>query len=195
MKLELKIVDLLARNTERRFIINEIAKSLKEYYSFVHRTVNKLTRDGVIAREKAGRAYLCSLDLSSEKAMTLIELSEIEKKNDFYGSNKELKLILEDLVRSAEAMAGATSVILFGSYAKGAAAKESDIDILLIGKAKEGIDKITREMYAKYGKEINVVVMTSDDFKKQKGKALIKEIIKCHYVLFGVEKFVNLVFK
>lgn len=43
MKLELKIIDLLARNMERKFTINEIAKSLEEYYSFVHRTVNKLS--------------------------------------------------------------------------------------------------------------------------------------------------------
>ena len=87
------------------------------------------------------------------------------------------------------------SIVLFGSYAKGTATKESDIDILLISKTKAGIDKITKEIYAKYGKEINPVIMTSEDFKRQKDKALIKEIIKDHYVLYGVEKFVNLVLK
>ena len=195
MKLELKIVDLLARNTERKFTINEIAKFLEEYYSFVHRIVNKLIKDSVVTKEKAGKSYLCSINLYNEKTIILVNLSKIEKKNDLYNSNKELKIILEDFVKSAESLITPISIVLFGSYAKGTATKESDIDILLISKTKVGIDKITKEIYAKYGKEINPVIMTSEDFKRQKDKAIIKEIIKYHYVLYGVEKFVNLVFK
>jgi predicted nucleotidyltransferase len=195
MKLELKIVDLLARNTGRKFTINEIAKSLNEYYSFVHRTVNKLIKDDVIVKEKAGKSYLCSLNFGAEKTIALIQLSEIEKKNDFYGSNKELKIILEDFVKSAESTIALISIVLFGSYAKGTATKESDIDILLISRTKAGIDKTTKEVYAKYGKELNVVVMAPEDFKRQKDKALIKEVIMDHYVLYGVGNFVNLVFK
>ena len=195
MKLELKIVDLLARNTERKLTINEIAKSLEEYYSFVHRTVNKLIKDNVITKEKAGKSYLCSINLEAEKTIALVNLSEIEKKNDLYNSNKELKIILEDFVKMTESIVNPISIVLFGSYAKGTATKESDIDILLISRIKVGIDKITKEIYAKYGKEINPVMMTSEDFKRQKDKVIIKEIIKDHYVLYGVEKFVNLVFK
>ena len=195
MKLELKIVDLLARNTERKFSINEIAKSLKEYYSFVHRTINRLIKDSVITKEKAGKSYLCSINLGSEKTAALIQLSEIEKKNEFYSSNKELRVILEDFVKSAESAVNPISIVLFGSHAKGTATKESDVDILLISKTRSGIDKVTKEVYAKYGREINVVLTTSGDFKKQKDKTLIKEIIKYHYVLYGTEKFVNLVFR
>ena len=195
MKIELKIVDLLARSTEQKLTINEIAKSLREYYSFVHRTVNKLSKDNVIIKEKAGKSYLCSVNLSSEKTITLIQLSEIEKRNELYNSNKELKLILEDFIKSSESVVTPISIILFGSYAKNMATKKSDIDILLITKLKKEIDKITKEIYAKYGKEISALVMTPNDFKKQKEKALIREIIKDHYVLYGVEKFVNLMFK
>ena len=194
MKLELKIVDLLARNIERKFTINEIAKSLEEYYSFVHRTTNKLIKDEVVTKEKAGKSHLCSINLGAEKTVALIQLSEIERKNDFYNSNKELKIILEDFVKPIESTINTISIVLFGSYAKGTATKESDIDILLISETKTGIDKITKEIHAKYGKEINAVVMTSEDFKKQKGKEIIKEIIKNHYVLYGAENFVRLVF-
>ena len=195
MKLELKIVGLLAKNAERKFTINEIAKALKEYYSFVHRTVNKLAKDDVITKEMAGKSHLCSLNLRNEKTIALVNLSEIEKKNEFYSSEKWLKVVLEDFVRSAESTANPISIVLFGSYAKGMATKGSDIDILLISKTKSGIEKVTKEVYAKYGKEINAILMTSEDFKKQKDKALIREIAKDHYVLYGVEKFVNLVFK
>lgn len=195
MKLELKIVDLLARNMERKFTINGVAKSLNEYYSFVYRIVNQLIKDNVITKEKAGKSYLCSINLGVEKTVALIQLSEIEKKDELYSSNKELKVILEDFIKSAELTAKPVSIVLFGSYAKGIATKESDIDILLISKTKKGIDKIAKEIYAKYGKEINPVIMTPEDFKRQKDKTLIKEIIKDHYVLYGVENFVNVVFK
>ncbi|MFZ2970186.1 MAG: hypothetical protein WA063_03505, partial [Minisyncoccia bacterium] len=88
MKLELKIVDLLARNAEKRFVINEIAEALGEYYSFVHRTVGRLSKEGVIKKEKAGKSFLCSLNLENEKTLALIKLGEIEKKEEFYNANK-----------------------------------------------------------------------------------------------------------
>jgi predicted nucleotidyltransferase len=200
MKLELKVVDLLARNKGRKFTINEIARILKSHYSFLHRTINKLTDEDVIIKEAAGSAYLCSINLSNEKTFALIQLSEIEKKNEFYNSNKEIKVMLEDFVCSAKLL-NPISIVLFGSYAKGTATKESDIDILLISKTKIDkkidniVNKIIKEMYAKYGKEINVILMSIKDFKKQKDKDVIKEIIKDHCILYGVEKFVNLVFK
>jgi len=196
MKLELKIVDLLAKDVEKRFTINEIAKTLEEFYSFVHRTVNKLSKDGVVIKTKVGKSYLCSLNLENEKTATLIQLSEIEKRESLYTANKELKLILEDFIKTLESHhKKIITIILFGSYAKGTAAKESDIDILLINNGKIEIEKLTKGIYAKYGKEIIPIVMTQNDFKKQKDKAVITEMVKNHYVLYGVENFVNLVFK
>ena len=70
-----------------------------------------------------------------------------------------------------------------------------DIDILMISKGKAGIDKIAREIYAKYGREINTIIITPDDFRKQRNKDLIKEIINNHYIIYGVERFVDLVFR
>jgi len=195
MKLELKIVDLLAKDLEKKFTINEIAKNLGEFYSFVHRTVNKLTKDGVLIKNIVGKSHLCSLNLKNEKTLALIQLSEIEKRDEFYNANKELKLILEDFVKSAESQFNISTIVLFGSYAKGVATKESDIDVLLISKGKTEIEKITKEIYAKYGKEIAPIIMAQNDFKKQRGKAVIKEIASNHCILWGVENFVNLVFR
>jgi predicted nucleotidyltransferase len=196
MKLELKIIDLLAKNVERKFTINEIAKNLGEFYSFVHRIVNRLAKDGVIIKNRVGKSYICSLNLENEKTLALLQLAEIEKVKQFYAVNKGLKLILEDFVELIKSeLKNRAAVVLFGSYAKGTATKESDIDILLISKGKIDVEKITREIYAKYGKEITPIVMTPNDFKKQMEKALIKEIIKDHYILYGVENFINLVFR
>ena len=195
MKIELKIVDFLARNADKKFTINETAKVTKEYYSFVHKTIGKLTKDGVITKTKAGKAFLCSLNLGNEKTLVLLQLSEIEKKTDFFQKNKELRLILEDFVNSLGPKTNILFVVLFGSYSKENASKESDIDILIVGKNRLNVDKVTKELYAKYGKEINPIVMTRNDFKKQKDKTLVKEIINNHFILYGVENFIGLIFK
>ena len=194
MKLELKIVGLLAKDLEKKFTINEIAKNLGEFYSFVHRTVNKLTKDGVLVKNIVGKSHLCSLNLKNEKTSALMQLSEIEKRDEFYSANKELKLILEDFVKSAESQLDISTIVLFGSYAKGVATKESDIDVLLISRGKAEIEKITKEIYAKYGKEIAPIIMAQNDFKRQRDNAVIKEIASNHCILWGVENFVNLVF-
>ncbi len=195
MRLELKIVDLLARNLEKKFTINEVARVLKEHYSLVHRIVNRLLEKGIIAKEKIGKSYICSLNLDNENTPILIQLSEADKRDNFLNSDKELKLILEDFAKSVESQVNMVSMVLFGSYAKHNATKESDIDILLISREKAGIDKVTRGMYAKYGKEINTIVMSPNDFRKQKHKDLIKEIINNHYIIYGIEKFVDMVYR
>ena len=157
--------------------------------------IDRLTKDKVIIRNKAGKAYLCTLNFENEKTLTLLSLAEIENKDEFYTKNKELKIVLEDFLKSIKVKNNTISVVLFGSYSKGTATNESDIDILVIGKEKASIDKTTREINAKYGKEINVIVMSPKDFKSQQDKALIKEIISNHYILYGADKFVGLVFK
>ena len=192
MKLELKIVDLLLRNKEKDFTIHEISNALKQYYSLVHRTVEKLSKDNIIVRKKTGKAYVCSLNLENEKTHVLLTLSEIERKEEFYSKNRELKLILEDLVNSLKETFRAKlySIVLFGSYAKGTASKDSDIDILILAKNKAPIFRKIKDLYAKYGREINVIILTPKELEQQKQKEFVKEIIKNHYILYGSEKFI-----
>ena len=192
MRLELKIIDLMSRNMEKGFTINEIAKTLDEAYSFVNRTIAKLAEDKVIVIEKVGKALVCSLNLDSDKTIALLHLDEVNKKESFYRENREIKLVLEDFLEKIR-----KDIILaavFGSYAKGTAAEESDIDVLIVAKKKPETSKILREIHAKYGKEIAPVLMTLKELKKQKDKPIIKEIIKYHYVLYGFEEFIDVMY-
>ena len=193
MKLELKIVDLLLRNKEKDFTIHEISKTLKQHYSLVHRFIEKLAKDNILVKKKIGKAYICSLNLENEKTHIILTLSEIERKEEFYSKNKEIRLILEDLVNSLKEVfrAKLDSVVLFGSYANGTASKDSDIDILILAKNKSSINKKIKELYAKYGREISVIMLTPRELEQQKQKEFVKEIIKNHYVLYGSEKFIR----
>ena len=101
-------------------------------------------------------------------------------------------MILEDLVNSLKEIfrAKLDSVVLFGSYAKGTASKDSDIDILILAKNKAPIFREIKDLYAKYGREINVIILTPKELEQQKQKEFVKEIIKNHYILYGSEKFI-----
>lgn len=195
IKLELRIVDFLAKNLEKSFTINEIAKALGQYYSFVNRVIGRLANEGVIKIRKAGKAHLCSLDLNSEKTFALLSLAEIEKKEHLLKANKKLKLVLEDFTNDLKEKNSVITIVLFGSYAKNLATEKSDIDLFLIVKNKFPLEPITKEIYAKYGVEINIVALTEKEFKAQKDKEIIREIVKNHCVLYGTEDFVKRVFK
>lgn len=188
MKLELKIIDLLNKNKEKNLTMNEIAKSLNQHYSLVYRVIERLSNDKVLVKKKIGNSHVCHLNLDNEKTEAFLTLAEIEKKEEFYFKNKEIKLILEDFI-SLIKKDNLYSVILFGSYAKGNPLKNSDIDILILVKNKTPIGNVLRELYAKYGKEINVVMITLKELKEQKDKELFKEIIHNHYILYGFEIF------
>ena len=142
MKIELKIVNFLAVEG-KDFTISEIARKLDEYYSFVHRIIGRLVKEGVVKKRKAGRAYLCSFNFS-EKALIMLKLAELEKKDELYTKNKQLKLILEDFLKPLESKL--ITAVLFGSYSKCVETKESDIDILLITRNRAGIDKAVKEI-------------------------------------------------
>ncbi|MEK6952986.1 MAG: nucleotidyltransferase domain-containing protein [Nanoarchaeota archaeon] len=197
MRLELKIVDLLSKNKEKEFSINEIAQALKESYSFVNRITSKLIVDKVIIKKKIGKSYICSLNFKNEKTLILINLNEIQKREEFFNEEKELKMILEDIIEKLRTFLkeNLLSVVVFGSHTKKEATKLSDIDLFLIVKRRVDISRTIRESYAKYGKEISPMILTLKEAENQKNKEIIKEIIKNHYILYGTENFINFIYK
>lgn len=193
MNLELEIVDSLFRNKEAP-TIHQLSESLERHYSLVHRVVGRLAEQGVLSREGVGRSFLCSLNLSNERTFALLELAEIEKKDRFLSKDKEFRLIAEDLLDSLKPqLKNVLAVVLYGSRAKGYAVQGSNIDLLLVRGGRLEIDKTTRALYAKFGKVLAPVAMTTTDFRRQRDTALVQEIVKAHYVLYGAEAFIRLV--
>ena len=104
-----------------------------------------------------------------------MHLNEVVRTEEFYSRNREIKIIMEDFIAELKARfkQGLVSIAIFGSYAKGTATKESDIDILVICEKKE-VSDIIRKIHAKYGREAMPVIITQSEFKGQKEKPIIK---------------------
>jgi predicted nucleotidyltransferase len=204
MRLQLKIVELL--ENEKELTINQIAKKLKESYSFVNRIVNAMIKENILLKESVGHSFLCRLNLANDTAKALFILNETNKKKEFFEKNKDIKLISEEIIKK---IPEANMVSIFGSYAKNTQTKESDIDVLIFTDKKIDSTELVRSINSVYNKEISPIIITKDDFKKNKTnenanhfqgirkpsafETLIREVIKSHIIINGFEEFIKMI--
>ena len=187
MRLQLKIIELFGK--EKELTINQIAKKLKESYSFVNRTVNYMMSENVLLKESVGHSFLCRLNLANDTAKALFILNETNKKKEFFEKNKDIKLISDEILKNVPE---AFIVALFGSYAKNTQTKESDIDVFILTDKKIDPTELVRSISSIYNKEISPIIMNRNALKNQKNKTVIREIIKNHVIIAGFEEFIKL---
>lgn len=167
----IKIVRALLKSQNH---IRGLARLIDTSQMTVVRKVEELYRNNVVDFRQEGKNKVVFLKKSLEAkqyayAVEMQNLLEVLKKYPY------LRRIIE-LVRKNKKISLA---VLFGSYAKGNAGKESDIDIYLDtsdSKVKGEIEMIDSRISAKIGK------YDSDSI-------LIKEIEKNHVILKGIEEF------
>ena len=88
-------------------------------------------------------------------------------------------------------------VILFGSYAKGYANEESDIDLFSIGKLTENQQTHIKKFEAIYGKKINLKTASTENFNAglRMGDILIREVVANHIVISNPDPFVTMLWR
>lgn len=162
-----KLLNLFFLNEKERFYVNELAGKIKEYPANVHKTLIALKTEGILADEFMGKERYFFLN---SRYPFLKEYKKIILKG--VGFEKILK---EELKK----IKGLEAVYLFGSYAKNRLSAESDIDILIIGRAdmiklQRGLLKIQKIT----GREINSIELTKEEFnqKKKKRDAFLADI-------------------
>ena len=71
-------------------------------------------------------------------------------------------------------------IIVFGSYARGTAKDDSDIDVLIVGDVElEDVIDVSYPLLLKYGVYISPIVMTKEyyEFLKSKNTSFIKNVL------------------
>ncbi len=88
-------------------------------------------------------------------------------------------------------------LILFGSYAKGYATEESDIDLFSIGKLTENQQNHIKKFEATFGKKTNIKNATAENFNAglRTGDILIKEVVANHIVISNPDPLVTLLWR
>ncbi len=169
--LESEIILVLLRNKSH---LREIARTLNESHSTILRKINELVKDNILDYKKEGKNKVFFIR-NNLKAKNYVYFAEIHKLNKLLKKHPELSIILEDIKKNFSR----GIIILFGSYVKGNPKEDSDIDIYLEtndNKVKNKIKEINSKLSIKIGKF---------DTKS----LLIKEIIKNHIIIRGLEDF------
>ena len=169
--LDSMIVLLLVREESH---VRGIAKSLGESHSTVQRRLNSLAKENVLDHKREGRNKTFFIKKNLQ-ARNYVYNAERQKLMELLRKYPELSVIAEEVLEKCRERL----IVIFGSYAKFIAKKESDIDIYIEtndAEVKERVGSIHSKIRVKIGRF---------DLNSQ----LIKEIIKNHVILRGIEGF------
>ena len=169
--IELEIILLLLRGEDH---LRSISRKLLVPHATIMRRLNGLIKENAVDYKKNGK----NKDFFLKKTMesrAYIYSAEMYKLLKLLKKYPELGVILNDVINKTDEKL----VLLFGSYSKFEAGKESDIDIYAEttdSKVKESIDSIHTKISTKIG-------------KFDTSSMLVREIIKDHVIIRGVEEF------
>ncbi len=146
-------------------------------------TLGELEKEGILRSRKSGSIKYYRLNIENTEIKDIIFVLETLKKINFFKKQRKIANLFKIDTRV---------VGIFGSYAKGAQKKDSDIDIFIIGnRLKDDYNKLG----AALDLNISIKYYTEREFielMKNKNN-LVKEIIKNHVLLFGIEDFIKLI--
>ncbi|MEM4263871.1 MAG: nucleotidyltransferase domain-containing protein [Candidatus Woesearchaeota archaeon] len=159
-----------------------LAKEINRPQKTISRQLNSYCETGLLKYKREGKNKLYYLDLEDPATKTLLNLVESYKSIEFLCKNKKIALLIKELCKKA-------TVILFGSYAKGKATPESDIDLVIMGSRKSA-----EEIIKKYPFKVSLQYITVQKLKtliKEKN-ALALEIKKDHIIFNNFEEIINI---
>lgn len=196
----LRIVELMRKGLDKGLTILEISKKLKIGYRPAYNHISEMEKEGIIKIVRVGNAKQCSFNIQNAKTRHLLEEVDISRKEELYKENPKFKTIIESLISklTEKFISEIYSIILFGSYAKGKATKQSDIDLLFVVNnlkdktLRENIERESASYQYSYNIKINPLITNIEEFRRMlKAKELNvgKETREHGISLYGHEIF------
>lgn len=166
--------EIILRLIKGELHLRKLSDEIKIPHSTISRRIKELRKQSILDYNLEGKNnnYFLKKNIITKKAVFMSENYKCIKILNKYPS---LIPLFQDIIKTSNC----EIIILFGSYAKGNINKNSDIDIYLETtniNEKIKIEKINDLISVKIG------ALNSNDL-------LIKEIIKNHVIINGVEKY------
>lgn len=120
-------------------------------------------------------------------------LIEEEQKSLFFAQHKEL---IGPLHQFAQEMGEPALILIFGSFARGSETKESDLDIILLGRKidQKKVERISEECFVTVRNRPSMRILPESEFIKslRRKEALALQVEKNHIIISGALRWVEL---
>lgn len=175
----LTVLELFIKNPYERYYLREASRILEISPMTVKRALDTLVKERLLIREEFKNQVLYKGNIESSVFKHLkitYNLAWLEEKE-----------IVDHL---KENLAGLSSLVLYGSFAKGENDENSDIDLLAVSSSAKKRDIKLMDML---GRETSLTVLKPAEWKEQakKNKAFYMDIITEGIVLFGTRPVVG----
>jgi len=182
----LQILILFTKGYDKEYYVREVQKLLKISPRTAQLILEDLEKKGVLLSKTRGKIKIYSLKKENEISRAYIILAEQYKLICFLNKKIEIKHLLREIKK----ISPNTTLVIFGSYAKGTEKRGSDLDILAIinGDFDKQSVKALEKMHTF---KINIKTVKIDNFDKD--DILIKEVWDNHIILQNSELFVDLI--
>ena len=152
-----KLLTLFLLNPEKEYYVREIVRMSEENYNAVRRELANLEKFGLITGQKKGNQQYYSVNRSF---FLYNELQKIVLKTEGVAS------VIRDSLADQR---GFECMFIYGSFAKGTAGAQSDIDMFVVGDIDENVlIPLVHKSEQVIGREINYTLMPGREFRKRK---------------------------
>ena len=194
METKLKIIDEIGKK-HKGIHLREISRVVNSGLPNVKRFLEILESEGVVKKEKEANLIKFILR-EGEKTLAYLKQVHTEK---FLNLPNKIKITICEFLDEIETKP--LVVLVFGSYAKGNYAKNSDIDIFLVFqevKNEKEIEALAKRISMKTNTKISPVYVNYANFNKNflnKEHDFSKEIRQEVIIILGIEHYYKLLWK
>jgi predicted nucleotidyltransferase len=179
---ELDIIALYSGNYKAEFYLRQISKLAKLPLKTCQNALINLEKERTLKSSVDGKNKYFSLNLENIQTKSHLLKAEIYKTDNFLDKYPEFKTFLKSLNTTIP-------MIIFGSFAKFKADKDSDLDLFVVSEKEQ---KFSFHLLPYKAHQIN---LSEESFKKaiSEKETIIKEIEENHIILNNPSSYVNII--
>ena len=187
----LKILALFTTDYQKTIHVRKIARNIQTDVKTVGIHLKRLEHNNILQSTTKGRNKEYNPNLNNQITKHYLILAETYSTITYLEKNFLIKKLSSEITDKVKGI-----IILFGSFAKGKADPESDIDLQFISDQKTDTQPI-QETARLIDREINIITTTPNQFQNglKENDPLIKEIIQNHIVIKGADRLVDHMWK